>query len=735
MEEGLPWPYPTPRHTEPSKPSWDCPEGTCVCHPSTGTEAELFHVSLFDEHAVRLPKGRCRIRIGDTFLFDGNANNLGVVAVEVPAHAKHVTVEWVPEHMPTASRYPFRVQYALRPKPVDHDQGIEERLRHLGFRAFPNLLENAQDFQRRYGLAVTNDPLDIGPVLLPFHDAGALPPLAGSTDRLHLLDGDGPSVPPKPLPPTLLPQHGCVASVASQSVAISIQTLFSIQAADITPDDLHFRGQRANVSSSTLLQAYYNGPQPHRQWHPQRRTRVARGTIRLTVDNQFATEAIQDDRDFVVCLPSSSTPGSSRLVRVDVNPDPAQLNPSGRPAGPDLSDASTTADLRFRPFSFTFTIDDQGNLGSDPVLTNPVTPRFVSFRVDRNTSPPTIEVDWRPDWMRAGQIGATPRGNQPKARVPRDFPEGTNPFDPETDATGARVFGKPVIVLHQTSTGSLSTLTGYIQEENPNAPTPAARAARQAFPHYQIDLDGHVVKVCDEHFRAAHAGARSAWELRRHVNNFSVGIEILHDDTAGTPPTGFIGQPFTLEQYQALERLVGELRDAFRVEPYRVIGHHEELLMSLPTGGEALNTERRECPGSNFDWARLEPRHALGAAASPMAATPARPITQHFNMMEGHTGTFQVSPNSHVVVRVAKTLLFDLGYWLTPTPVERDSLDGVYNLALAHAVRAFQTRRFSGRARHYTISPNVGAGGVDEYGTLDPKTLKLLLRVWTKRFD
>lgn len=735
MEESLPWPYPTPTDDGPSQPTWDCPGGTCVCHPLSSGEPELFHLSLFDENAVRLPRGRCRIRIGGTLLFDGKANGLGIIDVEVPSHATNVTVEWVPENMPTTSRYPFRVQYTLRPKPVDRERGIAERLRHLGFTAFPSLLENAQDFQRRYGLTETNNVLDIGPLLLPFHDAGALPPLADSTDRLHLLDGDGPSAPPEPALPTPLPQHGCVASVASQSVGISVQTLFSIQAADITPDDLHFRGKSAKVTASTLLQAYYGGPQQQRLWHPQGRTRVARGTIRLTVDNQFVEEAIQPDRDFVVCLPSS-TKGSIRTVRVEVTPDSAQLNPSGRPAGPDLSDKDTTADFRFRPFSFSFTVDDQGSLASDPVLDNPVKPRFVSFRIVRNTTPPTIEIDWRPDWMRAGQLGTTPRNNaHPKGRVPRELPEGSNPFDRRTDEVTARLFGKPVVVLHQTDTASLLTLGGYLQEENPNAPTAAQRAARSAFPHYQVDLDGHVVKVCDEHFRAAHAGARSAWELRRHVNNFSVGIETLHGDSSGTPPTGFSGQPFTVQQYEALARLIGELRSTFHVEPYRVIGHHAELLMGLPTGGEGLNTRRRECPGSNFDWPRLEPDDALGVALSPMAPTPGRPITQHFDAVKRHTGTFKVAPGDHVVVRVAKTLLFDLGYWVTPTPVERDALDGVYDLAFAHTVRAFQTRRFAGRARHYTVSPNVGAGVADVYGTLDPRTLQLLLRVWTKRFD
>ena len=80
-----------------------------------------------------------------------------------------------------------------------------------------------------------------------------------------------------------------------------------------------------------------------------------------------------------------------------------------------------------------------------------------------------------------------------------------------------------------------------------------------------------------------------------------------------------------------------------------------------------------------------------------------------------------------------KQLLFDIGYWVSGRGLPRDRLSNELDLPMAHAVRAFQTRRFAGRERRYAIVGNMRSRA-DEYGTLDPETIKMIMRVWTARF-
>ena len=52
---------------------------------------------------------------------------------------------------------------------------------------------------------------------------------------------------------------------------------------------------------------------------------------------------------------------------------------------------------------------------------------------------------------------------------------------------------------------------------------------------------------------------------------------------------------------------------------------------------------------------------------------------------------------------------------------------------MLHAVRAYQTRTFSGRRRAYVIAPSQPAPPNppgSEYGTLDQKTIKAIIETW-----
>ena len=98
--------------------------------------------------------------------------------------------------------------------------------------------------------------------------------------------------------------------------------------------------------------------------------------------------------------------------------------------------------------------------------------------------------------------------------------------------------------------------------------------------HFLIRRDGESVQFVPVERRAWHAGD-SAWRGRGRCNDFSVGIEL----------EGTEEDAFTDLQYQALTRLVRELRTRF---PLRDLAAHSDVAPG-----------RKTDPGAHFDWARL----------------------------------------------------------------------------------------------------------------------------------
>jgi AmpD protein len=103
--------------------------------------------------------------------------------------------------------------------------------------------------------------------------------------------------------------------------------------------------------------------------------------------------------------------------------------------------------------------------------------------------------------------------------------------------------------------------------------------------HFVVRRDGALLQFvsCDE--RAWHAG-KSSWRGRDNCNDYSVGIEL----------EGLEGDAFEAAQYDALTRLLRTLRRRYPID--QVAGH------------EHVAPDRKQDPGSGFDWPRL--RHALG---------------------------------------------------------------------------------------------------------------------------
>ncbi|WP_425342696.1 1,6-anhydro-N-acetylmuramyl-L-alanine amidase AmpD [Piscinibacter koreensis] len=99
--------------------------------------------------------------------------------------------------------------------------------------------------------------------------------------------------------------------------------------------------------------------------------------------------------------------------------------------------------------------------------------------------------------------------------------------------------------------------------------------------HFVIRRAGGLVQFVSTDDRAWHAGA-SVWQGRPNCNDYSVGIEL----------EGLEGETFEGPQYEALARLLGDLR---KRHPIDAVAGHEHV-----APGRKLD------PGPGFDWARLE---------------------------------------------------------------------------------------------------------------------------------
>ena len=114
--------------------------------------------------------------------------------------------------------------------------------------------------------------------------------------------------------------------------------------------------------------------------------------------------------------------------------------------------------------------------------------------------------------------------------------------------------------------------------------------------HYVISPEAipQVVKVVQDTGSASHAGT-SSWQGKNSVNDFSIGIELSHKT----------GTPFPAKQIDCLIDLIGRLRAAYPTIPADGVVGHSDVLMER---NDPSILAGRDCPGFDFDWARLEKR-------------------------------------------------------------------------------------------------------------------------------
>ena len=107
--------------------------------------------------------------------------------------------------------------------------------------------------------------------------------------------------------------------------------------------------------------------------------------------------------------------------------------------------------------------------------------------------------------------------------------------------------------------------------------------------HYLISETGHIWQLVPEEQRAWHAGA-GQWGDVRDVNSRSIGIELAN----------FGDHPFPEPQMVALEGLMRDIMNRWKISPARVIGHSD------------MAPGRKSDPGPRFDWLRLERLNLAG---------------------------------------------------------------------------------------------------------------------------
>ncbi len=112
--------------------------------------------------------------------------------------------------------------------------------------------------------------------------------------------------------------------------------------------------------------------------------------------------------------------------------------------------------------------------------------------------------------------------------------------------------------------------------------------------HYLISQNGRILSLVPEASRAWHAGGSimPLPDLRRDVNNFSIGIEL-----SGTHDSGF-----TQFQYESLAALCAEIEMRWSVS-FKYIGH--EHVASSHAVALGLRETPKFDPGPLFDWEHL----------------------------------------------------------------------------------------------------------------------------------
>lgn len=139
--------------------------------------------------------------------------------------------------------------------------------------------------------------------------------------------------------------------------------------------------------------------------------------------------------------------------------------------------------------------------------------------------------------------------------------------------------------------------------------------------HYVIGKNGDIVKMVHESEASHHAGT-SEWEGLKKVNDFTIGIEIVHNDfKKKSDKAKKKHQNYDDKQYETLIMLIKQLLNYSDIPAHRVIGHSDIGVWgntrrvrkegggtkSAPTPKYLIGANGRKaaCPGICFEWDKL----------------------------------------------------------------------------------------------------------------------------------
>jgi len=129
------------------------------------------------------------------------------------------------------------------------------------------------------------------------------------------------------------------------------------------------------------------------------------------------------------------------------------------------------------------------------------------------------------------------------------------------------------IILHHTASWNFENTVTWLAD-------PAAKASA----HYVISRKGEIVQMVLDKHRAWHAGV-SELDGRKHVNNFSIGIELMGNTCE---------KPLTEEQWKAMVWLVKKLMAEYDIPAHRVVDHRKV------SPGRKVDLDP-----TNFDWTQF----------------------------------------------------------------------------------------------------------------------------------
>lgn len=757
-ESGAPWPYGEPRPREEAEPpTWECPGGTCDCHPVVRDEELVDHTIFFFDHEVRrMPGARCRV------LENGRMINLaapyarsdGSIVVRLRPTTRHLFLEWAPADTPVAPPLPYRSRYHVMLGEATEER-VRLRLANIGFVAERDLSGNVADFEHHYTESVppTREPSAIEGLLVGYHDTGTLPPLGtkvSTEERLPLAPSLAKSggakkdaAAPKPTKRTKQAPSGCAASVYLPKLKVNLAIRFHV-----TKDDLSVPEQRtieALADPEKILAEYERG----RGAIP-----IEMATLVALDDGKEIARSTSDAQGWVTVDLAKAKAGA-RVRVIAVPPDQnaldkkkglrrrLQLNPTNAPAAPSMPGADFTLPKLFRLFIIELRLNDDRSVRTTPeglpdlgyVQIRPgkapeldadgaldaskvkpigflnAKPKFASITSvgseclqKESGSAAVFHVDWRPDWWKSENTS------------PRYDP--WNRFKADTKSVPATAPPSGIVIHHTHGVQMPSTVVGLVKK--PADPKPGQEKKGATSAHYVIDLDGHAIKLVEESRVSFHAGT-GQWGGFDAPNYFTVGFEIVHSDSDFPGIDGsykLAPREFFQEQYDALIRICLSLKSLYGIRPQHVVGHRDVKVLAkdylpegtYPNGGYSSRTHggKPDCPGMSFQWEQLEEAGlSLKRSETPVQSDMEEDEAINLYM----TAPSRLSPTEpktwtrqrrEDVAQLLLQYLFDIGYSVSDASKHppRDKIKGDFG-QLAAAGSAFQTHHFSGSRRAY----------------------------------